>query len=245
MTRSIFRSLLIALCLTALTAESARSDSWFKFGGWGRKAESVSEESSPSESGLVSNENSDEIVDEESGPDEQRRSFRERADECKAAANDKRLYYIDKVNAKHAEHKARRADRRADRDQRRYDRRMYANSPNTCLPGSCYPQLNSSLYPCPRPDIPQEVGSTLITNQAFYPHEMLYAHQYRAIYPPFYYENKCGITCLPFIPKPCIAGTVVTVKYKTCLPCGFHPPMANVCGLNYPYTSVGIPGACR
>ena len=36
-----------------------------------------------------------------------------------------------------------------------------------------YPQLDASLYPCPRPDIPAEVGGTLITNAAFYPHEML------------------------------------------------------------------------
>jgi hypothetical protein len=83
------------------------------------------------------------------------------------------------------------------------------------------------------------VGSTVITNQALYPHEMLYAHKYRAIYPPFYYENKCGLTCLPFFPRPCVAGTVVTVKYKTCLPCGFHPPVTLCGGLNYPYSAAG------
>jgi hypothetical protein len=89
---------------------------------------------------------------------------------------------------------------------------------------ACYPQLNSSLYPCPKANVPVEVGQTFITNQAFYPHEMLYAHQYRALYPPFFYENKCGLTCLPFFPKPCLRGTLVTVKYKTTYPCGFFPP---------------------
>lgn len=90
--------------------------------------------------------------------------------------------------------------------------------------GACYPQLNSALYPCPRPDVPVEVGHTLITNQAFYPHEMLWGHEYRALYPPYYYENKCCLSCLPFFPKPCLKGTLVTVKYKTHLGCGFHPP---------------------
>jgi hypothetical protein len=89
---------------------------------------------------------------------------------------------------------------------------------------ACYPQLNSSLYPCPRPNVPVEVGQTYITNQAFYPHEMLYAHQYRALYPPFFYENKCGLTCVPFFPKPCLKGTLVTVKYKSTYPCNFVPP---------------------
>jgi hypothetical protein len=89
---------------------------------------------------------------------------------------------------------------------------------------ACYPQLNSSLYPCPKQNVPVEVGQTFITNQAFYPHEMLYAHQYRALYPPFFYENKCGLTSVPFFPKPCLRGTLVTVKYKTTYPCGFFPP---------------------
>ena len=113
-------------------------------------------------------------------------------------------------------------------------------------PAFCHPQLNSALYPCPRPDIPSEVGTTLITNQAFYPHEMLYAHTYRAIYPPFYYGDKCGLACLPFFPKPCIKGTVVTVKYKTCLPCGFHPPVV-VCGgaYEYPWSAAGQYGSCK
>jgi hypothetical protein len=85
------------------------------------------------------------------------------------------------------------------------------------------PQINSSLYPCPVPYVPREVGSTIITNQALAPHEMLYAHKYRAIYPPYYYK-KCLFPCMPFVPKPCIRGTVVKVKYSTKLPCCFTLP---------------------
>jgi hypothetical protein len=95
---------------------------------------------------------------------------------------------------------------------------VYADGP------ACYPQLNSSMYPSPRPHVPVEVGQTFITNQAFYPHEMLYAHQYRALYPPFFYENKHGLTCVPFFPKPHLIGTVVTVKYRTTYPGNFAPP---------------------
>jgi hypothetical protein len=242
MTRLLFRSTLAALCLTAVTAGSARSDSWFS--GWGRKKAAVASENAA----FVSDENEveapDAMDDDDTGHAQR---WRIRGDRIAEDFNDSRLHAIDSVNMKHAEHQARRAARRENREQRRMARRDgrggyggYGGYGDGVYP-ACYPQLNSSLYPCPRPDIPQEVGSTVITNQALYPHEMLYAHQYRAIYPPFYYENKCGITCLPFFPRPCIAGTVVTVKYKTCLPCGFHPPIANVCGLNYPWSAAGIP----
>jgi hypothetical protein len=106
---------------------------------------------------------------------------------------------------------------------RLHSRRSASGAVSVDGPG-CYPQLNSSLYPCPKQSVPVEVGQTFITNQAFYPHEMLYAHQYRALYPPFFYENKCGLTCVPFFPKPCLRGTLVTVKYKTTYPCNFAPP---------------------
>jgi hypothetical protein len=86
------------------------------------------------------------------------------------------------------------------------------------------PELNSSLYPTPVPYVPREVGWTVITNQALAPHEMLYAHQYRALYGPYYYRKCLGSCCIPFIPKPCLQGTMVKVKYKTCLPWGFQPP---------------------
>src|SRR5262249_19737958 len=47
-----------------------------------------------------------------------------------------------------------------------------------------YPAIQASLYPCPKPDVPLEVGRTIITNPALAPHEMLYCHKYRALYPP-------------------------------------------------------------
>lgn len=89
----------------------------------------------------------------------------------------------------------------------------------------CYPPINSSLYPSPKADVPREVGWTVYTTPALSPHEMLYAHQYRAMYPPYFYKNTCRLSCLPFVPKPRLKGTVVTVKYKTHYGlCGFTPP---------------------
>jgi hypothetical protein len=221
MTRSFFKMMLVALCLMVLTAAPARSDSWFS--GWGGKKAAVDENAAdPSAtSGATAVEPLDPVAVDEVGD---------------AADSEEyitlRRWMLEKVQQGHAARKANRQERRM---ARQAGRSGYAYDGMA----ACHPQLNSSLYPCPRPDVPVEVGSTLITNQAFYPHEMLYGHQYRAIYPPFYYENKCGITCLPFFPRPCIAGTVVTVKYKTCLPCGFHPPIANACGWAYPYSACG------
>ncbi|MFN5299080.1 MAG: hypothetical protein ACK5HA_12310 [Planctomycetaceae bacterium] len=77
------------------------------------------------------------------------------------------------------------------------------------------PAIQAPLYPSPRPDIPAEVGWTVISNQALAPHEMLYAHSYRAIYPPYYYKNLHGLSCLPFFPKPALLGTEVRVKYHS------------------------------
>lgn len=51
-----------------------------------------------------------------------------------------------------------------------------------------YVRLDAPLYPVPRPNIPWQVGSTFSTNQVLAPHEMLYPHSYRALYPPFYYH---------------------------------------------------------
>lgn len=53
-----------------------------------------------------------------------------------------------------------------------------------------YPNLDSSLYPCPRPNVPIEMGGSVITNSYMYPHEMLYHHHYKALYPPYYYKVK-------------------------------------------------------
>ena len=88
----------------------------------------------------------------------------------------------------------------------------------------CYPQLRSSLYPSPRPNVPREVGWTVYTTPAFAPHEMLYPHCYRAMYPPFYYkvkwkQNNCWLLPLPgfgrsrTVEKVKLMGTQVDVKY--------------------------------
>lgn len=83
----------------------------------------------------------------------------------------------------------------------------YAQGPTA--DGAGFVSLDAPLYPCPRQDIPREVGYTVITNPALYPHEMTYPHKYRALYPPYYYKN----CCIPFLPKPPLKGTEVTVKY--------------------------------
>lgn len=94
----------------------------------------------------------------------------------------------------------------------------------------CYPPIRASMYPSPRQDVPREVGYTMITNPAFAPHEMLAAHTYHALYPPYYYHSKGCLGCIPFMPKCCLMGTKVTVKYKSC--CGWKPPFSNVCYSN-------------
>jgi hypothetical protein len=96
-----------------------------------------------------------------------------------------------------------------------------------------YPPIQAPLYPCPKPNIPYETGRTIITNPALAPHEMLYSHRYRALYPPYYYCNKCGLSCLPFIPKPPLRGTQVTVKYKS--HSSWHPPCRSSFVTNRPW----------
>jgi hypothetical protein len=177
----------IALCLTALSASPARSDSWFSF----RRAKKK-----PADTQTAVGIRAD-IDDDDDDDDEIQKSRPVQA---------------------------------------AYEAPGYASTAPNPLPagapmmgsGGCYPAINSALYPCPRPDVPYEVGQTYITNQALYPHEFLYCHKYKALYPPFYYENKCGLTCLPFFPKPPLKGTVVKVKYKSTLPCNFHPPFGAV-----------------
>ena len=85
-----------------------------------------------------------------------------------------------------------------------------------------YPYLNAPLYPCPQPNVPVQVGSTLITNQAFAPQEMLYPHDYQAMYPPFYYKVKGHWLTTPFGVKSDerweLLGTKVKVKYRSAIP---------------------------
>lgn len=93
-----------------------------------------------------------------------------------------------------------------------------------------YPYLNAPLYPSPQPNVPVQVGSTLITNQAFAPQEMLYPHDYEAMYPPYYYRAKGWWVATPFGPRRQenweLLGTKVKVKYRSAIPfwTGFHAP---------------------
>lgn len=99
-----------------------------------------------------------------------------------------------------------------------------------------YVRLGAPMYPTPRPNIPVWTGSTVITNQALAPHEMLYPHTYRAIYPPFYHRVKGGWILTPFgvrsHEKWELQGTMVQVKYRSSYPGLFsgaywHPPVTS------------------
>lgn len=85
-----------------------------------------------------------------------------------------------------------------------------------------YVRLGAPMYPTPRPNIPIWTGSTMITNQAFAPQEMLYPHTYRAIYPPFYHRVKGGWVVTPLGVKTHekweLQGTKVQVKYRSSYP---------------------------
>ncbi len=85
--------------------------------------------------------------------------------------------------------------------------------------GGSYPQTGAALYPAPRPGIPHQVGGIAIENPAFHPHEMLYAHQYKAMYPPYYYKVNGGWMVSPFgvwsREDWKLQGTQVDVKYKS------------------------------
>ena len=93
-----------------------------------------------------------------------------------------------------------------------------------------YPYLNAPLYTSPVQNVPYQVGGTLITNQAFAPHEMLYPHTYRAIYPPYYYQVKGSWMIGPWgvwsRDTWRLQGTEVKVKYRSHIPLltGFLAP---------------------
>lgn len=99
--------------------------------------------------------------------------------------------------------------------------------------GNTYPYLNAPMSPTPRPDIPYQVGGTIITNQAFGPHEMLWKHKYKAMYPPFYYRVKGGWYLSPSGVRSYeywkLEGTEVNVKYHSHVPWTalFHPPVSH------------------
>ncbi len=87
-----------------------------------------------------------------------------------------------------------------------------------------YPYLNAPLYTSPRQNIPYQVGGTIVPNQAFAPHEMLYEHDYKALYPPYSYKVSGGWVVTPWgvYSKDHwkLQGTEVKVKYRSKIP--FH-----------------------
>jgi len=93
-----------------------------------------------------------------------------------------------------------------------------------------YPQLNAPLYPSPVQHVPSWTGGTVITNQAFAPHELLYPHEYHSMYGPFHYKVKGCWIWTPFGMRQHeqwkLQGTEVRVKYRSHykLFSGFHPP---------------------
>ena len=100
-------------------------------------------------------------------------------------------------------------------------------------PEQGYVRLGAPMYPTPRPNIPIWVGSTVITNQALAPHEMLYPHTYRALYPPYYHRVKGHWLLTPLGVRSHerwqLQGTMVEVKYRSHYPGVFsgacwHPP---------------------
>jgi len=110
--------------------------------------------------------------------------------------------------------------------------------PGYASPGqqSGYVRLNAPMYPCPRPNIPIWTGSTMITNQAFAPHEMLYPHKYRAMYPPFYHRVHGFYFWTPFGMRSHeswrLQGTMVKVNYRSHWPklMGPHKPWVSTWG---------------
>lgn len=94
-----------------------------------------------------------------------------------------------------------------------------------------YPQTGAALYPAPIPGIPQQIGGAAIMNQAFHPHEMLYPHEYHAMYPPYYYKVNGGFMVSPFgvwsHEDWKLQGTRVDVKYNSHISpfTLFHPPV--------------------
>ncbi len=112
--------------------------------------------------------------------------------------------------------------------------------PSAAAPGfnaqAGYVKLDAPMYPSPRPNIPIWTGSTYITNQAFAPHEMLYPHTYRAMYPPFYHRVKGKYLWTPFGMRTHeqwqLQGTKVLVKYRSQWPHfgGPHKPVISKWG---------------
>ncbi|MFN0197747.1 MAG: hypothetical protein ACKVT0_13465 [Planctomycetaceae bacterium] len=94
-----------------------------------------------------------------------------------------------------------------------------------------YVQLNAPIYPSPVQHVPPEIGGTLITNPAFAPHEMLYTHKYKAMYPPFYFKVRGSWVWTPWGIRSHdvwkLRGTEVSIQYKKKYPWRqpFTPPV--------------------
>ncbi|HUG91760.1 MAG TPA: hypothetical protein VML55_13055 [Planctomycetaceae bacterium] len=89
--------------------------------------------------------------------------------------------------------------------------------PGTYASAPGYVFLNAPLYPVPEPRVPYQTGMTLITNQALAPHEFLYPHEYKALYPPYYYRVKGSWVVTPWgvwsHDRWKLQGTEVEVEY--------------------------------
>ena len=96
--------------------------------------------------------------------------------------------------------------------------RVPANQPPAAPTTAGYARLNAPLYPAPIQNIPHQVGGVVITNPALAPHEMLYEHEYRGLYPPFYYKVKGWWVWTPFGVESHdrweLTGTEVRVRYR-------------------------------
>ncbi|MEZ6057971.1 MAG: hypothetical protein R3C01_14830 [Planctomycetaceae bacterium] len=82
-----------------------------------------------------------------------------------------------------------------------------------------YPRLDAPLYPSPVQNVPSYTSGSIVTNQAFAPHEMMYAHSYHAMYPPYYHKVKGGWFWTPRGMRQHeeweLQGTEVTVNYRS------------------------------
>ena len=96
---------------------------------------------------------------------------------------------------------------------------VYQTSPAVVYGAPGMARVDAALYPSPQPGIPPYVGQTMITNPAFDPHEMLYAHRYRGLYGPFYHKTHRHWILTPFgickSEKRILMGTEVRVNYKS------------------------------
>ncbi len=108
---------------------------------------------------------------------------------------------------------------------------IQASGPRIAHDQHAYPQLDAPMNPVPRANIPIQMGATMVTNQAFAPHEMLYAHRYRALYPPYFFKVKGSWMWTPFgmrsNEKWKLQGTMVDVKYhsKVSFFANWHAPL--------------------